>query len=216
MILKPRGTGAFSCAVLTGYNTLEQLRAANPDLIVEHLQELKETLEENNLEVKVPGKRFEQAHFPIATVGALIFNSSNQVLMLRTHKWSNLWGSLEGRLNGETCIDALRRENQRGNKPGYQRDFFRAGPGQYPFKRILSRRPFYSVELYLPLQRELKVLNDEASAFRWATISEGLEMPINLPTRKLLLEGNSEGLRQKPNLIAGEGWLKWRLRPCPG
>ena len=29
--------GVHSCAVLTGYNTLEQLRAAQPDLIVEHL-----------------------------------------------------------------------------------------------------------------------------------------------------------------------------------
>jgi phosphoglycolate phosphatase len=33
--------GIHSCAVLTGYNTLEQLRAATPDLIVEHLSELR-------------------------------------------------------------------------------------------------------------------------------------------------------------------------------
>ncbi len=33
--------GVHSCAVLTGYNTLEQLRAAKPDLIVEHLGELR-------------------------------------------------------------------------------------------------------------------------------------------------------------------------------
>ncbi len=34
--------GIHSCAVLTGYNTLEQLRAAGPDLIVEHLGELRQ------------------------------------------------------------------------------------------------------------------------------------------------------------------------------
>ena len=37
--------GVHSCAVLTGYNTLEQLRAAKPDLIVEHLSELRGMLE---------------------------------------------------------------------------------------------------------------------------------------------------------------------------
>ena len=39
-----RHGGIHSCAVLTGYNTLEQLRAAEPDLIVEHLRELREML----------------------------------------------------------------------------------------------------------------------------------------------------------------------------
>jgi phosphoglycolate phosphatase len=38
--------GIHSCAVLTGYNTLEQLRAAGPDLIVEHLGELQQILAE--------------------------------------------------------------------------------------------------------------------------------------------------------------------------
>jgi phosphoglycolate phosphatase-like HAD superfamily hydrolase len=42
-----RHGGVFACAVLTGYNTLEQLRAAAPDLIVQHLGELRETLERN-------------------------------------------------------------------------------------------------------------------------------------------------------------------------
>ena len=36
--------GIHSCAVLTGYNTLDRLRAAQPDLIVEHLGELRERL----------------------------------------------------------------------------------------------------------------------------------------------------------------------------
>jgi phosphoglycolate phosphatase-like HAD superfamily hydrolase len=37
--------GVHSCGVLTGYNRLEQLRASEPDLIVEHLGELREILE---------------------------------------------------------------------------------------------------------------------------------------------------------------------------
>ena len=44
--------GVHSCAVLTGYNTLEQLRAAEPDLIVEHLSELRGLLEKNDFPVR--------------------------------------------------------------------------------------------------------------------------------------------------------------------
>jgi phosphoglycolate phosphatase len=40
-----RHGGVHSCAVLTGYNTLTQLKAASPDLIVEHLGELQQLLE---------------------------------------------------------------------------------------------------------------------------------------------------------------------------
>jgi len=191
-----RHGGVFSCAVLTGYNTLEQLRAARPDLIVEHLQELREILEENNLELKTQGKRFEQAHFPISTVGALIFNSRNQVLMLRTHKWSNLWGIPGGKIkHGETCLDALRREIKEETNLEIKDIFF-----------VLVQDCIHSKEFYRDahfillnytcrcIEEEPKVsLNDEASAFCWVTLSEALEMPVNLPTRKLLLAAVNKG-----------------------
>jgi phosphoglycolate phosphatase-like HAD superfamily hydrolase len=44
--------GVFSCAVLTGYNRLEQLQASRPDLIVEHLGQLREILERDHLELR--------------------------------------------------------------------------------------------------------------------------------------------------------------------
>lgn len=46
-----RHGGIFSCAVLTGYNQLAQLRAAGPDLIVAHLGELRQILDRNGLEL---------------------------------------------------------------------------------------------------------------------------------------------------------------------
>ncbi len=51
--------GIHSCAVLTGYNTLGQLRAAAPDLIVEHLGQLQEVLENHS-----------DRDFPLAAAGA--------------------------------------------------------------------------------------------------------------------------------------------------
>ena len=58
--------GVHSCAVLTGYNSIEQLRASEPDLIVEHLGELRDILERNNMELhasvetaRIPSSRWE-------------------------------------------------------------------------------------------------------------------------------------------------------------
>jgi phosphoglycolate phosphatase-like HAD superfamily hydrolase len=41
-------------AVLTGYNTLEQLLQAQPDLIVNHLHELRDLLERNDMRLSKP------------------------------------------------------------------------------------------------------------------------------------------------------------------
>jgi phosphoglycolate phosphatase len=106
-----RHGGIHSCAVLTGYNTLDQLRAAKPDLIVEHLGELRQKLERNHMHLKPSSKEFEEDHLPVATVGALIFNNADEVLMVRTHKWSDLWGIPGGKIKwGESSIEALQRE----------------------------------------------------------------------------------------------------------
>src|SRR5207247_7306108 len=101
--------GIHSCAVLTGYNSLAQLRAAAPDLIVEHLGELRRILERHHFQIK--GIALQEHGYPIVTVGALIFNARNEVLMVQTHKWSNPWGIPGGKTRfGESSIDALKRE----------------------------------------------------------------------------------------------------------
>src|SRR5437867_4720201 len=108
-----RHGGIFSCAVLTGYNRLDQLRASEPVLIVEHLVELRELLERNEFELKPRGAAHsvQLDGWPVATVGALIFNAAGQVLMIRTQKWSQLWGIPGGKIKlGESAVDALRRE----------------------------------------------------------------------------------------------------------
>ncbi|TAK98376.1 MAG: NUDIX domain-containing protein, partial [Verrucomicrobia bacterium] len=104
-----RHGGVRSCAVLTGYNTLDQLRAAQPDVICEHLGELRELLERQGMELDSTGT--EASRVPVVTVGGLIFNDVGQVLMIRTHKWSNLWGIPGGKTKwAERSEDALRRE----------------------------------------------------------------------------------------------------------
>ena len=197
--------GIHSCAVLTGYNTLEQLRAAQPDLIVEHLGELRRVLEQNGLDLKPDGNDLEERQPPLATVGALIFNAQDEVLMIRTHKWSNLWGIPGGKIKwGETSEAALRREI--GEETGLK---------VVDIEFVLVQDCIHSKEFYRDAHFVLLnytchcvgeprvILNDEAREARWVTMAEACRLPLNTPTRKLLaavMAGGRQGsqaLRRK-------------------
>ena len=187
-----RHGGIHSCAVLTGYNTLEQLRAAKPDLIVEHLSELREVLERNNFELKSPARMNEK--FPLSTVGALIFNSKNEALLIRTHKWSDKWGIPGGTIKwGETSENALRREilEETGLKiSGIQ--FVLA-------QDCINSKEFYRDAHFVLLNytchcagKNPRVkLNDEGREFCWLKLVETKKLKLNKPT-KILVEAVSK------------------------
>ena len=183
-----RHGGIHSCAVLTGYNTLEQLRAAQPDLIVEHLGELRDILEQNDLHLKPAAKHLEGARAPIVTVGALIFNDDAKVLMIRTHKWSDLWGIPGGKIKwGEPAEDALRREIKEETALDIADIEF------VLVQDCIHSKEFYREAHFVLLNYTCRCagasavrLNEEAREFRWVTLEAALAMPINTPTRNLL------------------------------
>lgn len=182
--------GIHSCAVLTGYNVLQQLRESEPDMIVEHLGELRSILERSNLELKTSASAqgSEGNLLPIVTVGALIMNSANEVLMVRTHKWSNLWGIPGGKIKGgEESIAALRREIKEETNLEIT-----------DIRFVLVQDCIHSPEFYRDAHFVLLnytarcvgkpdvKLNDEAREFKWVSVADALAMPINQPTRILL------------------------------
>jgi len=180
--------GVHSCAVLTGYNTLEQLRAAKPDLIVEHLDELKRVLVKNKFHLK-PVQTEDNIEPPVATVGALIFNNKKEVLMIRTHKWSGLWGIPGGKIKrGESSLAALRREllEETGLKITDIKFVI--------VQDCISSKEFYRDAHFVLLNYTCKcvaknprvVLNDEAREFQWLKLAAAKKLKLNKPTKILL------------------------------
>lgn len=195
--------GVHSCAVLTGYNTLEQLRTANPDIIVEHLSDLREVLEKNEFELsklnQTANPKTPTLAIPLATVGALIFNSKNETLMIRTHKWSNKWGIPGGKIKfGETSEAALRREILEETALKVR-----------DIKFVLVQDCIHSKEFYRDahfvllnytcraVAKDPKVtLNDEGREFRWLKLADAKKLNLNKPT-KILLEAVAKAKKSK-------------------
>ncbi len=180
--------GTQSCAVLTGYNTLNQLRRAQPDLIVEHLGELREILARNDRHLNSSPSNSATALSPVVTVGGLIFNATGQVLLVRTHKWSNLWGIPGGKVKGgEPALDALRRELKEETNLAVTDIQF------VLLQDCIHSKEFYRDAHFVLLnytcrcggESEVK-LNDEAQEYRWVEPAEAIKLSINEPTRKLL------------------------------
>jgi len=180
--------GVGSCAVLTGYNRLEQLRASDPDVIVEHLGELQELLERNGFQLHNSSTNGERVHAPISTVGALVQNAEGKVLMVRTQKWSGLWGIPGGKIKfGETSIDALKREIKEETDLNIKDVSFAL------VQDCIHSKEFYRDAHFVLLNYTCRVhgrcevkLNEEAQEFKWVTLKEALAMSLNTPTRILL------------------------------
>lgn len=177
--------GTYSCAVLTGYNTVGQLRAAKPDLIVEHLHELKELLRWNGKRIAAHAN---DSRLPVATVGALIFNDQGEMLMIRTHKWSNLWGIPGGKIKfGESSLDALRREIKEETNLSIKNIRFAIVQDCIHSKEFYRDEHFvllnYTCEAETPIDVRL---NEEGIEYQWHPPAAALKLELNVPTRRLI------------------------------
>ncbi len=170
-----RHGGISSIAVLTGYHHAEVLAAVRPDITVPDLGVL----------VRMFEKR--KAERPIATVGALIHDGQGKVLMIRTHKWSNLWGIPGGKIErGETCDAALIREIREETAleiSGIQFVMVQ----ESIFSPSFIRQEHFILLNYLAKSGSHAVtLNDEAEEFRWVTMEEAFALELNTATIQLL------------------------------
>ncbi|MDP7049167.1 MAG: NUDIX domain-containing protein [Verrucomicrobiota bacterium] len=177
-----------SCALLTGYNTLDQLRQSRPTIIVTHLDELKTLLLANDLSLPIVHGQSGNDRRPIPTVGALIYNALGQVLMVRTDKWSGKWGIPGGKIEyGETSVEALRREVA-------EETSLQIADIEFVLSQdCINSAEFYRPEHFILLNYTCRcagetdvTLNEEAQTFCWVSESEALALALNKPTRTLL------------------------------
>jgi 16S rRNA (cytidine1402-2'-O)-methyltransferase len=137
-----------------------------------------------------PAPSESAATFPVSTAGALVYNEQAEVLMLQTHKWSDLWGIPGGKIKfGERAEDALRREVKEETNLDVEDIRF------VMVQDCIHSREFYRDAHFLLLNyrciargRQEVRLNDEAEKFQWISPDKALDLPLNEPTRILLNE----------------------------
>lgn len=173
-----RHGGVASIAVLTGYNHPELLARARPDLTVPDLGVLRTLFDRPHRKTR-----------PVATVGALIHDGAGHVLMIRTRKWSDLWGIPGGKIErGEPAEYALRREIL--EETALVIDDIRFVMVQDCIDSREFERPEHFILLnYVARARTREVrLNHEAEDFRWLPATDALALALNHPTRVLLVD----------------------------
>jgi nucleoside triphosphatase len=125
--------------------------------------------------------------YPLPAVAALIAGPSGRVLIVRTHKWSGLWGVPGGKVDyGEEILTALRREMQ-------EEVGLTIHSEQYAFlSEIIEDANFHKPMHFISLEyvarsdSEDVVFNEEIAEFAWVTLQEALTYPVNTYTKKLL------------------------------
>ena len=178
--------GVRSAAVLTGYNSRAQLEAAKPDGVFTNLLELQRHLDADlPATVELPSR---WRRYPVPTVGALIFDDVGRVLMIQTHKWSNLWGIPGGKIEwGEATEAALHREiKEETGLDVCDVQFALVQDAIHP-REFIRDAHFILLNYFCRAPGVQSVrLNDEAEEFRWVTPSDAAALPLNTPTRILL------------------------------
>jgi ADP-ribose pyrophosphatase YjhB (NUDIX family) len=124
---------------------------------------------------------------PISTVGALIFNPVREVLMIRTHKWSNLWGIPGGKIKwGETAADALRREVREETALEITNIQFALVQDCIRSKEFYREAHFVLLNYTCDTPGGQVILNNEAEEYKWLFPHAALNLELNTPTRILL------------------------------
>ena len=167
--------GISSIAVLTGYHHAEVLAGVRPDITVPDLGVL----------VKMFDKR--KSDRPVATVGALIHDGRGKVLMIRTHKWSNLWGIPGGKIErGEASEAALTREIREETGLEISDIAFVMVQDCIHSPEFFRKEHFLLINYIAKTSSHEVTLNEEAEEFAWVSSEQALSMELNTATKILL------------------------------
>ncbi|MBS3741173.1 MAG: NUDIX domain-containing protein [Candidatus Cloacimonetes bacterium] len=127
--------------------------------------------------------------YPEPTVGAVILNNQNEILLVKSHKWDNNYVIPGGHIElGEKIEDALRREvKEETGLEIYDIKFL--GLQQCIFdKDFEKKKHFIFIDFVCKSNDDKVVLNEEHEDYIWIKIDEIDDLPMENFTGKLLKE----------------------------
>jgi nucleoside triphosphatase len=125
--------------------------------------------------------------YPLPAVAALIAGPSARVLIVRTHKWSGLWGVPGGKVDyGETLISALKREMLEEVGLEIRDPVFAFASELIEDPKFHKPNHFISLEYVAFADHEDVIFNEEIAEFAWVTLEEAFTCPVNVYTLRLL------------------------------
>ncbi len=180
-ILAAKAASVQPLGVSYGYSSIERMEGAEPDLVFQNFSALLRYFDKLSFA--------ESRHYPVATVGGLIFDDDGKVLLVRTRKWSNLYGVPGGKVDyGETMQDAFVREAK--EETGLDIDNVEFVMNQ----DCIEHPEFYRPRHFLLVNYSAKAkglqpavkLNHESEAYLWVAIRDAEGLALNGPTRTLI------------------------------
>jgi ADP-ribose pyrophosphatase YjhB (NUDIX family) len=181
-----------SAAVLSGYQPLEKLAKAKPNILwtspKDWLLFFKTLFDKRKSKIA--------KLYPVVTVGALIFNSRNECLLIFTDKWKYTYAIPGGKIDqGEKSLDALKRELKEEtsldiNNP----EFFMVQDCINSEEFYIPQSHFIFLNYIAYTNQESVRLSDEAQSYLWINPRDALNLKLNYPTYLLIQKYVNERL----------------------
>lgn len=127
--------------------------------------------------------------YPEPTVGAIIFNPKEEILLVRSHKWKSNYVIPGGHIElGEKIEDALRREIMEETSLKIY-DIRLVGLQQCIYdKAFFEKKHFIFIDFACKTDTDKVKLNEEHQEYVWVDLKSIDKLPLEPFTRKLLKE----------------------------
>lgn len=118
--------------------------------------------------------------YPEPTVGALIFNRSGELFLMKSHKWRGKYVVPGGHLElGETIEQAVVREvKEETNLDVYDLEFLCLQ--EFIYDQVFWKpNHFLFLDYTCRTDQTVATLNHEAQEYLWASLDEALRLPVD-------------------------------------